>query len=107
MTDTLWEDSQLAASDLQEYRAGYTLTPLDAETISGWASLILAQAAELATLREVLGNNCNALTAADRAYLIAHLSYELEPVGKPPTWNQLAMEVIRLSNAIAALKGGA
>ena len=65
-----------------------------------------AMEAELATLREAMGNNCNALTAADRAYLIAHLSYELEPVGKPPTWNQLAMEVIRLSNAIA-LKGGA
>ena len=67
---------------------------------------IIAQAAELERLREAMGNNCNALTDADCAYLIAHLSYELEPVGKPPTWNQLAMEVIRLSNALA-LKGGA
>lgn len=46
------------------------------------------------------------MDAAQIAAMIAHLSYELEPVGKPPTWNQLAMEVIRLSNALA-LKGGA
>ena len=51
MTDALWEDAQLAAADLQEYRAGYRLTQLDAETISGWASLIIAQAAELERLR--------------------------------------------------------
>ena len=61
-------------------------------------------AAEVAKARaEWVGSHCKELTAADRAYLIAHLSYELEPVGKPPTWNQLAMEVVRLSNALAKI----
>jgi len=52
---------------------------------------------------EWVGSHCKELTAADRAYITAHLSYELEPVGKPPTWNQLAMEVVRLSNALAQI----
>ena len=61
-------------------------------------------AAEVAKARaEWVGSHCKELTAADRAHVIAHLSYELEPVGKPPTWNQLAMEIVRLSNALAQI----
>jgi len=79
---------------------------INAKVLQNITSELIAARAELKRLREAMGNNCNALTDADYAYLIAHLSYELEPVGKPPTWNQLAIEVIRLSNALA-LKGGA
>lgn len=61
-------------------------------------------AAEVAKARaEWVGSPCKELTVADRAYITAHLSYELEPVGKPPTWNQLAMEVVRLSNALTEI----
>jgi len=43
------------------------------------------------------------LTKADRAHIIAHLSYELMPVGERPSWDQLAMEIVRLDNEIARL----
>lgn len=53
-----------------------------------------------AELRGLWGSNCTPLTDADRAFITAHLSYELEAEGKPPSCNQLAMEVVRNSVAL-------
>ncbi|MBC8719260.1 Lar family restriction alleviation protein [Ochrobactrum sp. Marseille-Q0166] len=77
------------------------------EVVTLFSTLIADKAALTARVKELeaefsalMGSNTNNLTAADRAYLIAHLSWELEPVGKRPSWNMLAMEIVRQGNKL-------
>lgn len=44
------------------------------------------------------------ITDADMKNIVAHLSYELEPQGPLPNRNSLMMEVVRLSNSLAAIQ---
>ena len=54
---------------------------------------------------DLMGTNTNPLTEENINYIIAHLSYELEPIEKDkPTWNQSAMEIVRLNNRVSKLE---
>lgn len=95
LVNDLWE--RIGASDAR--RVQDMLTALSAQLTASEAARVAAEA----RVGELVGTHCKELTAADRAYITAHHSYELHAVGKPPTWNQLAMEVVRLSNALAQI----
>lgn len=44
------------------------------------------------------------LTDIERAAIVAHFSYELEPKTPLPNWNTVAMETVHLRNEVAELR---